>query len=94
MTICAKCKHCKERGDSRGPIWHNFSCGHPEVRIKKGVDWITGEVGYLSKTDLGDVYFQDSPYPMCKKINIAGNCALYEEQKGIIDKAKAALGKR
>lgn len=70
-TICVKCKHYSNRGDS---IWDHYCTA---VSRMQAIDPVTGEKKFLSRNDFGNDTLTDEQYPNCRSIN-DGNCPLFE----------------
>ena len=84
-TICRDCdnlvlkttdglKSRKEAGDTEVKnVWYNFYCG--ATTRETGVDYVTGDIGYVAMNDLGRISIVEEPYPSCREINVEGNCS-------------------
>lgn len=76
FTICRNCQHFLEQQ----PIWSEQYCQAPEVQFKKVMDPVTGEMGYRQRNSIGDVFYNENPYPYARDINKDGNCVYYREK--------------
>ena len=73
MTICAKCKHHRGRGD----IWYNQYCAHPDLQNPVMIDPVSGKKGYAKKNTLGRTYYDEVSTPYCRDVN-DGECSRFK----------------
>lgn len=81
MNICVRCKHYSHevQNPAAPNVWYNHFCGHPSMAREPGVDPVTGEKCFFSRSDLGRVVPTDDQHPHCRDVNHDGNCELYEQ---------------
>lgn len=65
-----------EPGSSSANIWYNHLC-HAVAR-EPGIDFVTGERGFKTRNDLGQLYVSDQEFEYCRDINTQGNCEYYK----------------
>jgi hypothetical protein len=73
MTICINCKYFIQNG----PIWYDQFCGADELPAT--IDPVTGKSGYEGINDLGGKYITQQKHPFANRVNIDGNCPLYQK---------------
>lgn len=82
LTICVECKYIdRKEYKKRIPIWYDLFCGHEKVQREQGIDFVTGEPGYVDHNDFGMVYITSEKSPYCREINTDGKCSLYLDIK-------------
>ena len=77
-TICVNCifHYNKEPGSPRADGWYNQIC--KAVAREPGIDFVTGQEGYVGRNDLGNTYITEDEFEYCRNINTRGNCEYYK----------------
>jgi hypothetical protein len=57
-----------EPGSSSANIWYNHLC-HAVAR-EPGIDFVTGERGFKTRNDLGQLYVSDQEFEYCRDIRL------------------------
>ncbi len=80
FTICKECRFLITKDDGlRSSIWYNNFCG--AVSREQSRDPYDGVMRYISRNDLGEVYFEDEAHPYVRDINPDGNCIYFEVKR-------------